>query len=123
MKNVSLISIFALIFFQSFGQQILNNNTNNTLPSVLTPCPTHIITFTETVSVNPLVPPIIVVTDRDGDGIPDDIENAACTPSSVTCDTDGDGIFNADDLDSDGDGESDEFETANDDDGDGKVIL
>ena len=42
-------------------------------------------------------------TDDDNDGILDKVENAACTPASTTCDTDGDGIPNSFDLDSDGD--------------------
>lgn len=42
--------------------------------------------------------------DDDNDGILDTVENAACGPSSSTCDTDGDGIPNRLDLDSDGDG-------------------
>ncbi len=42
--------------------------------------------------------------DDDNDGILDTIENAACSPASLNCDTDGDGIPNRFDLDSDGDG-------------------
>ena len=52
----------------------------------------------------------------------DTIENAACTPASITCDTDGDGIPNSLDLDSDGDGLSDVIEAGGiDANGDGKV--
>jgi gliding motility-associated-like protein len=78
---------------------------------------------------------ITVLKDSDKDGIPDDIdldddndgildtvENAACSPSSITCDTDGDGIPNSLDLDSDGDGLTDVLETGGlDANGDGKV--
>ncbi|MFM7019787.1 MAG: putative Ig domain-containing protein [Aquirufa sp.] len=49
--------------------------------------------------------------DDDNDGILDTIENAACNPSSATCDTDGDNIPNYLDLDSDGDGIKDVIET------------
>ncbi|MFM7020300.1 MAG: Ig-like domain-containing protein [Aquirufa sp.] len=42
--------------------------------------------------------------DDDNDGILDTIENAACNPTSLSCDTDGDGIPNRFDLDSDNDG-------------------
>ena len=47
--------------------------------------------------------------DSDGDGIPDSIEDAACTGVTpcIPTDTDGDGIPNRLDLDSDGDGCSD----------------
>lgn len=48
--------------------------------------------------------------DDDNDGILDTIENAACNPSSITCDTDGDNIPNYLDLDSDGDGIKDVIE-------------
>ena len=49
--------------------------------------------------------------DDDNDGILDTVENAACNPSSQTCDTDGDGIPNKFDLDSDGDGITDVIES------------
>ena len=78
---------------------------------------------------------ITVIKDSDKDGVPDDIdldddndgildtvENAACSPSSITCDTDGDGIPNSLDLDSDGDGLMDVLEGGGTDaNGDGKV--
>ncbi|MDT8886299.1 putative Ig domain-containing protein [Aquirufa sp. LEPPI-3A] len=48
--------------------------------------------------------------DDDNDGILDTIENAACNPSSPTCDTDGDNTPNYLDLDSDGDGIKDVIE-------------
>lgn len=48
--------------------------------------------------------------DDDNDGILDTIENAACNPSSATCDTDADNIPNYLDLDSDGDGINDVIE-------------
>mgnify|MGYP000411443009 CR=1 FL=1 len=48
--------------------------------------------------------------DDDNDGILDTVENAACNPSSITCDTDGDNIPNYLDLDSDGDGIKDVIE-------------
>ncbi len=48
--------------------------------------------------------------DDDNDGILDTIENAACNPSSISCDTDGDNIPNYLDLDSDGDGIKDVIE-------------
>ena len=48
--------------------------------------------------------------DDDNDGILDTVENAACSPSSETCDTDGDGTPNKFDLDSDADGISDVYE-------------
>jgi gliding motility-associated-like protein len=48
--------------------------------------------------------------DDDNDGILDTVENAACNPSSITCDTDGDNIPNNLDLDSDGDGIKDVIE-------------
>jgi len=60
--------------------------------------------------------------DDDNDGILDTVENAACSPSSITCDTDGDGIPNSLDLDSDGDGLTDVLESNGiDANGDGKV--
>ncbi|MHA8075267.1 Ig-like domain-containing protein [Aquirufa sp. TARAVU-A1A] len=48
--------------------------------------------------------------DDDNDGILDTVENAACNPSSISCDTDGDNIPNYLDLDSDGDGIKDVIE-------------
>ncbi|MEY4273786.1 MAG: hypothetical protein RL638_734, partial [Bacteroidota bacterium] len=48
--------------------------------------------------------------DDDNDGILDTVENAACNPSNITCDTDGDNIPNYLDLDSDGDGIKDVIE-------------
>ena len=48
--------------------------------------------------------------DDDNDGILDTVEQAACSPSSLTCDTDGDGIINSLDLDSDNDGINDVIE-------------
>jgi hypothetical protein len=51
--------------------------------------------------------PDLVDIDDDNDGILDTVENAGCTPSSLTCDTDGDGIINSLDLDSDNDGIND----------------
>ena len=48
--------------------------------------------------------------DDDNDGILDTIENAACNPASISCDTDGDNIPNYLDLDSDGDGIKDVIE-------------
>ena len=60
--------------------------------------------------------------DDDNDGILDTVENAACTPSSVTCDTDGDGIINSLDLDSDNDGITDAKESnGTDANGDGRI--
>jgi hypothetical protein len=51
--------------------------------------------------------PDLVDIDDDNDGILDTVEDAGCTPSSLTCDTDGDGIINSLDLDSDNDGIND----------------
>ena len=51
--------------------------------------------------------PDLVDIDDDNDGILDTIEDAGCTPPSLTCDTDGDGIINSLDLDSDNDGIND----------------
>ncbi|MBB3842248.1 hypothetical protein FHS57_006279 [Runella defluvii] len=48
--------------------------------------------------------------DDDNDGILDTVEQAACSPSSLTCDSDGDGIINSLDLDSDNDGINDVIE-------------
>jgi gliding motility-associated-like protein len=48
--------------------------------------------------------------DDDNDGILDTIENAACNPSSPTCDTDGDNTPNYLDVDSDDDGIKDVIE-------------
>lgn len=60
--------------------------------------------------------------DDDNDGIADVVENAACTPASPQCDTDGDGIPNRFDLDSDGDGIPDASEAdGKDEDKDGKL--
>jgi gliding motility-associated-like protein len=60
--------------------------------------------------------------DDDNDGILDTVENAACTPSSATCDTDGDGIINSLDLDSDNDGITDAKESnGTDANGDGRI--
>lgn len=64
----------------------------------------------------------VIDLDDDNDGVLDAVENAACTPSSATCDTDGDGIINAFDPDSDQDGVSDVYEAGGvDRDCDGKV--
>jgi hypothetical protein len=85
--------------------------------------PTITVTITDGVATATAPLDILVVKDSDKDGITDDIdldddndgildtvENAACSPASITCDTDGDGIPNSLDLDSDGDGLSDVFE-------------
>ena len=97
--------------------------------------PTIIVTITDGTETASASLDITVVKDSDKDGVPDDIdldddndgildtvENAACTPSSITCDTDGDGIPNNLDLDSDGDGLSDVLEAGGlDANGDGRV--
>ena len=60
--------------------------------------------------------------DDDNDGILDTVENAACSPSSASCDTDGDGIINSLDLDSDNDGITDAKESnGTDANGDGRI--
>jgi gliding motility-associated-like protein len=97
--------------------------------------PTITVTITDGVATATAPLDILVVKDSDKDGITDDIdldddndgildtvENAACSPASITCDTDGDGIPNSLDLDSDGDGLSDVFEAGGiDANGDGRV--
>ncbi len=42
-----------------------------------------------------------VITDRDGDGIPDDIDNCPDTPNPDQTDSDGDGIGDVCDLPAD----------------------
>ncbi|MFM7838136.1 MAG: hypothetical protein ACKO6K_01105, partial [Chitinophagaceae bacterium] len=60
--------------------------------------------------------------DNDNDGILDTLEQAACNPAALTCDTDGDGIPNYLDLDSDGDGIADVIEANGSDlNGDGRA--
>ena len=101
MKNFICISILAFCFQTLHGQNqvnipIVNNNPN----CVTTPID---ITIIDT-QLAPPPPPSIIFMDSDGDGIPDETENAACQPPSPLCDLDGDGIPNYLDLDSDGDG-------------------
>jgi gliding motility-associated-like protein len=97
--------------------------------------PTITVTITDGTATATAPLDITVIKDSDKDGIPDDIdldddndgildtvENAACSPASITCDTDGDGIPNSLDLDSDGDGLTDVLESNGiDANGDGKV--
>ncbi|WP_310594089.1 Ig-like domain-containing protein, partial [Flavobacterium sp.] len=66
--------------------------------------------------------PDAVDLDDDNDGITDVVENAACSPTSTTCDSDGDGIINSLDTDSDNDGITDARESNGlDVNGDGRI--
>jgi gliding motility-associated-like protein len=103
-------------------------NYNGTVPTIT-------VTITDGTATATAPLNITVLKDSDKDGIPDDndldddndgildtVENAACSPSSITCDTDGDGIPNSLDLDSDGDGLTDVLESNGiDANGDGKI--
>jgi len=109
MKNLILCSIFVFIFSKSNTQITLNNGT--------IVCPTTSIKINEIETLNPLMPPVIIFVDTDGDGIPDDVEDGACSP--YPCDTDEDGKPDSEEIDSDNDGKTDAFETNADSDGDG----
>jgi hypothetical protein len=101
MKKLIYISIFVSFTF------VLHAQT----PTSSVDCDVIDVIIEEDVINNP--PSIILITDADGDGIPDSIEGGD------EIDTDGDGIPDYLDLDSDGDGVPDEIETAGDIDGDG----
>ena len=107
MKNIINISILVFCFHALIAQNQMNTPIVNTNPNcITTPIDITIID----IELPPSLPTIIVITDTDGDGIPDETENAACEPPSPFCDLDDDGIFNYLDLDSDGDGVPDGIE-------------
>jgi pimeloyl-ACP methyl ester carboxylesterase len=114
MRNI--VYVLMILHFAN----IANAQTNSNAPTSSYPCTTIEVVVHDTLIHIHTVPPPWIMIDSDGDGISDDIENAACTPPVATCDTDNDGIPNRQDLDSDNDGNLDRTEGSNDLDGDGK---
>ena len=93
MKNIIITKILffclQVLYSQNQAHYQVESNTANCVS-------THVDIITTDIEIPLLPPPVIVITDADGDGIPDSTEG--------TGDLDGDGIPNYLDLDSDGDG-------------------